>query len=75
MLGVMPRRAAEGGLTIREASDPQMLNTDYEIHAAKLHAGQICARYALFTTAASAIGPGAVIDAPRASRSKENDDG
>jgi hypothetical protein len=75
VLSVIPRRAAEGGLTIREACDPQMPNTNCEIHAAMPHAGQICAREALFTTAASPTSPRAAIDGRRQSRSKESNDG
>ena len=48
---------------IRNASDPQMPNSDNKIEEAKQAAGQIYTEYGAFTTAASAIATWAVVDA------------
>lgn len=47
---------------IRNASDPQIKTVKGDIRAAKHEAGQIYARYGVFTTAASVIASWAVID-------------
>lgn len=49
--------------SIRNASDPQMPNPSKNIKAAKQQAGEIYAKYGVFTTAASVIATWAVINA------------
>ncbi len=48
---------------VRNASDPQIPNSDRDIKAAAHEAGEIYAEFGSFTTAASAIAAWAIIDA------------